>query len=774
MQLTETIESGLTITEDVADSGGWRVKAIGLTADEVNVNKRIYPAAVVERAVAEANRRLQEGKSLVGLLEHPARKESLAEAVFNWTSVKLAGKQVLLEGVLLATQAGKDLRAMAQGGVRIGISQRATGDTRPRNGVREVTNFVIHGYDAVINPSDRAASLNLLESYQKVEDNFMNTEILEFVDAQAGTYVRFDEAARARLAKQVKQAKPESFDQAKQLLESVAADYDRLLEDAKTAQQKRLERLERQNAELLEAQNKQAVDEYLTEAVKEAGYPESVETAYLAAVKAAAPANVDEAKALLESQREIFDPLAASAALKGKGFNDVTVVGPVFETETGAPEFAKVAYTIGQRLNESAMGGAFYRAEPKTASERMTARLLAMYDRQHQHQLLQESRLFEAETTSDTSIPFSLVRAVVAQAYPALTAASVYDFQTASKDPEKIGYEVFTGETGYSNTVTNEDFNSGAFSTVDGLTQGDWVQLANAAITPGSVVVNVDGGGALITDDGTNYVVDYARGRIKMLDGGSSDANVTASTAYEVDYTYNAIAKGEMAAIERAKLQLQWKTLTSEAKRLGAILSEDVILYGRAQANWDAVSRTVASLSAQISQQVDAWAHYLALSAALSVASNSGGTVSLASATAADDLIKAVGAAKVKVLNRGYQPTAVVCSAAISDIMSNSERFSAAGNRPGDDLLGSGFVGRVKGLPVFEVAGSGFPDDYLLVVNRELVIHRIFKPMAATGPFQVNDASTGKLLPAQEYVLTEFNGSDTPVHGKGAYVKITS
>ncbi len=472
-QLNETVFDRLEFLEESAaanPAGPWKVKAIGITLDEVNGNRRLYPLAVAQTAVDDANRRLQEGENIDGKIEHLDFPD-LTGTAFNWLNLGIENKKIILEGYLLGTDAGRNLRAMHKGKMKIRLSQRARGDTVNAGGYRKVTAFKIFDYDATGNPSDGQAGVTILESTQDGGSNMseLAQQISEFIDAQAGTYARFDESTRARLARAVKKQKPGSFDEAKQLLEAQAGDYDTLLETAKLKRDSTVQRLEAENAELQAGQNQREVEVYLAEAVKEAKYPKHLEEAYLAAVQAGKPETVERAKELLEEQRAIFDPLAANSTLQAKGFGRVNVLGPVIEKETGFPEFAKVAYALGQKLEESNQGQLWDVRKPQTQGQRLAARVLALYDQRFGNQLLEEARLFEAETTSDLAIPFSMVRAVVAEAYPALAAAQVFDFQTATKDPEKIGYEVFTGETGYSGSVTDEDFNSGAFSTIDGI-----------------------------------------------------------------------------------------------------------------------------------------------------------------------------------------------------------------------------------------------------------------------------------------------------------------
>jgi hypothetical protein len=150
------------------------------------------------------------------------------------------------------------------------------------------------------------------------------------------------------------------------------------------------------------------------------------------------------------------------------------------------------------------------------------------------------------------------------------------------------------------------------------------------------------------------------------------------------------------------------------------------------------------------------------------VASNSGGTWTAAS-DELSELVADIGVARVLVQKRYWEPTAVLMSITNSDVLANSEMFTAAGARPDASLTSNGFVGSVKGLPCF--ASTEFPDGYVLVLNRELVAYRIFQAMAIRGPFPSYD-SNGYMLAADQYYAEEYNVSDSPIVNKGAYVKI--
>ena len=84
-------------------------------------------------------------------------------------------------------------------------------------------------------------------------------------------------------------------------------------------------------------------------------------------------------------------------------------------------------------------------------------------------------------------------------------------------------------------------------------------------------------------------------------------------------------------------------------------------------------------------------------------------------------------------------------------------------------LAANGYVGRLKGLPVFE--STEHSDAYIVIANREIVHHRVFQPMILKGPYP--SYSSNKLLASEQYYAEEINGSAAPVPEKAATVKIT-
>jgi hypothetical protein len=395
-----------------------------------------------------------------------------------------------------------------------------------------------------------------------------------------------------------------------------------------------------------------------------------------------------------------------------------------------------------------------------SAAAIFTQQLLERFDSLHHRQLLAESRaLEEAEETSDLNLPYSVSRAIIEEAFPNLVAANIFDVGTIETSPTRLYYETTTGETGYSASVENELVTGGA--------EEVWYALAHGRITPDSVTVTSNPAGTTY-EEGVDYVINYADGRIKFLAAGSIGANDVL-----VNYSYLAIRQGEMAPIERVKTTLAFKVIEAAADRLADQISREAIVFSRSQLGWDAVARTMANLVRQMRRKIDQGLLYMAFSAVKAIPNNSTSawTVDTTQESLAE-LYRLLGNAAVIVAKRFYEPTFYLTSTTNGDRLSNWEGFKRDGF-PQTLLNAAGFVGMVKNRPVFN--STEFPDSLWIAGNRELVQHRVFLPTTIKGPYPTYDVSggTSKLVAADQFYAEEFNATESLVHEKGAYVPVT-
>ena len=735
-RLQETVEQALTVTESKGDGGPRKVKAIGITADVVNANGRRYPRRVLAEAVARLNGHLHESNGQGNLIatgeaEHPSDKgqrASILETVVKWQAASLdAPGRVLLEGVILPTAKGRDVQVLVENGVPIGVSMRGYGASRAiqldGESVQEVTELTIKGFDLVAQPSDPNGAITETEAQPAVEAN----KLQEAVQVNEEERKALEEAQR-KLQAELDETRKTQADQLKEL------------EEARKAQ-----------TELAERKAHEAVEAAITEATKGLTYGDVLNKSFAESLRAAKPGTPEAVKALVETKRVEYDGIAA--AIKIGGMGKVEVKGPVFEAQTGRPEFTRAAYELNESLVKAGEGlRRDMGRNDASRAELFTAQVLERFDRVNQRHLLAESRMFqEAETTSDLNLPYSVSRMIIEQAYPELVAANVYDFGVTDVSPAKIFYEAYAGESGASATVTDEDVTADL---------NGWVSFANKRIRPGTVVLT-NSGASVTYAEGTDYVVDYEEGKFMAL------ATITDSQALKADYVADLFRRGEGVAIPRAKNTLSDALITMAADRLATQITKEAIVFSRSQLGYDAVTRTLGNMARLLRRKIDKDILWKGLTYALKQSNNSGGTWT-ASSDAISILATYIGVAKTKIYNRYYIPTAILMSATNADRLSNwTDGFKRDGFTNAV-LNAAGFAGGVKGLPIF--TSTEFPDGYVQIVNRELVAHRVMQPMTIFGPFPSYD--NGQLVASDQYYMEEFNGSDVPVEQKTSYVKV--
>ncbi|RME75436.1 MAG: hypothetical protein D6784_07915 [Chloroflexi bacterium] len=776
----------LVEAKDANPDGPWQIRGQGITADVVNGNNRRYARHVLEAAVRELRTHLRESAGqgrllLTGEADHPQdkgyRTPLLQETIINWTDVEFRDGRVWLAGKLLGTRIGKDVRAQMLGGVRPDISQRGYGRSilieEDGREIEEVVELTITGYDLVAEGSDPHAGVTMVESRRPQnegrpqtenahpkEEKTMNEELQKAIEEFVETYVsqlNYTDKTKNQIRKAVLSAKPATVEAAKEMIEAKHREYEAIMAEAQEKREKLLKEQEKELAELRAEQQKRQVAEHIQARLQEMKYPDEMKAVLAEALKAAEPPTVEAADALIEAKQKEYDALMAQMKLAERGCNRVQVVGPVLETETGTPEFARPAFDLVERLAERKLGVRRDFRQATTPNEIFTRRYLEAFDRTYRHQLIEEARRYqqflEAETTADLSLPYSVSRAIIEEAVPELVALSIFDFGLEDTSPTRIYFEAYSEETGAAPTVTDESFTSAHDS---------WVQLANRRLRPGSVTVTSNPAGTTYTEY-ADYVIDYANGKIMVLSTGS----MADATGFLIDYTYDKVRAGENAAIQRGKGSLSYQTVELMADRLASLVTDEAITFARTQLGWDAVTRTLNMVIRELREMIDTGAIRLALASAVR-SGNSGGTWNSAS-DPISDLVQKIGLAKAAIITKNYMPRFVLLSPTNAERLSNWDGFKRDGF-PDAVLNAAGFVGQVKGLPVF--MSNHMPDSHALVGHTELVQHRVLstKPMTLKGPFQAYNS--GNLVAAQEYYVEEYNATESLIPDKGGFVTI--
>jgi len=756
----------IALVESAGDSGIRRVRGIGMTAGSINENMRRYPAPVIADAVEKVRQQLGNpagriGRGpLLGEAEHPSdRGQGRAlwlNTVFVWDSISFNDNQVMLDGRIVPTSQGQDALILLEAGVLPGLSLRGLGRSvllqEAGSTIEEVQELELIGWDATIDPADATADLVLQETA-------MLKGFLRGMRAPDDGKTPASGAGKADGKETLKGESGKTKDEKTAEIQPRTLLAGEVLESAAVGlsadDRKRLDRL-------AESERRAHVAEAIDTALADAPYSQPIRQQIADAVRALDLGSAEAVPGAIERQRAVADAMLAQAQLQLMGRP-----GPRAPVISGGgtqlvPDYAKPqqAITDSLVLATGRPSKLARLASPQSVNERFAVEMLRRFDAAYKHHLIAEARMFQdAEQASDLALPYTIMRTVIAEMVPELIAVSVFDTQSVDPAPTvNIPYETYAGETGLSGTITDEV----VVASLD-----VWVNLAHQHLTGGSDVLTHTSGSPTYVN-GTDYVIDVLGGRLMALSGGA----ITASQSLKLDYTYAAIRQGEMVPIERGKLTLAFYPMVMAADRLATQISSEAMVFSRAVLGYDAVGRALSRIMFEVRRKIDGGLFYLALAEALRVASNSGGTWTAATDTY-DDLAAFVGVAKVKVANRFFVPTAIIMSETNADRIANWIGFTAAGARPDADLNASGYVGRLKALPVF--ATTEFSDSYILALNREVVYYRVGQPMQLKGPYPSYDpAGTGKLIAADQYFVEEYNGSTgDPGHsGKAASVKI--
>ena len=191
--LREDIEDFEVLTESSANgSKNYYIQGPFMQWGVPNRNGRLYPKDVMESAVEKYVGDFVSKNRGVGTLGHedsPKISENKISHII--TELKFQGNDVWGKAKVLETAAGKELKALIEGGVSFGCSSRALGSLKEENGVKVVQpDFTIACVDAVLQPSGISCWV----------DGIMEGVDWVFVDGQ-GWVQQYKEEARNTLRK---------------------------------------------------------------------------------------------------------------------------------------------------------------------------------------------------------------------------------------------------------------------------------------------------------------------------------------------------------------------------------------------------------------------------------------------------------------------------------------------------------------------------------------------------------------------------------------------
>lgn len=178
------------LTEMKTSTGDLYLNGIMMQAELVNGNGRSYPLSEISKAVDEAAKRIKEGHYILGELNHPdVLSINLANVSHAITEVRMDGNNAIGKMKLLNTPSGNIAKGLIEGGVRLGVSSRGTGNV---NESGKVADFAFVTVDIVSQPSAPDAYPNV------VQEAMGNKKVMTLAEAMV-----HDEKAQAYFKKEM-------------------------------------------------------------------------------------------------------------------------------------------------------------------------------------------------------------------------------------------------------------------------------------------------------------------------------------------------------------------------------------------------------------------------------------------------------------------------------------------------------------------------------------------------------------------------------------------
>ena len=188
--IAEYTDHKLEVLTEKTQSGGKRhfIEGVFMQAEAKNRNGRVYPKAIMEKAVDRyVTEQVKTGRA-VGELNHPEGPTINLDKVshiiegLDWKGNDVVGKARILE-----TPMGNIVKGLLEGGVRLGVSTRGMGSLEEKNGVMYVKDdFYLSTVDIVQDPSAPTAFVNgIMEGVDWVWNNGMiQPQVIERMETE--------------------------------------------------------------------------------------------------------------------------------------------------------------------------------------------------------------------------------------------------------------------------------------------------------------------------------------------------------------------------------------------------------------------------------------------------------------------------------------------------------------------------------------------------------------------------------------------------------------
>ena len=179
------------------------IEGVFAQTNKKNRNGRIYPKAIVEKAVDKYVTEQVKTKRAVGELNHPEGPTVNLDKVSHLIDdLHFEGDDVVGKATILPTPMGKIVEGLLDGGVQLGVSTRGMGSLVNQNGAMVVKDdFILSTVDIVQDPSAPEAFVNgIMEGVDWVWNNgILKPQVIEEMETEikhAPKTVRYETSVR--------------------------------------------------------------------------------------------------------------------------------------------------------------------------------------------------------------------------------------------------------------------------------------------------------------------------------------------------------------------------------------------------------------------------------------------------------------------------------------------------------------------------------------------------------------------------------------------------
>jgi len=199
--LVENSDQIEVLTEQTEQGKQLYIEGIFAQVERKNGNGRIYEKHIMEGAIDKYIKEYVSKRRALGELNHPEYPTvDPAEAAIRITELKWNGNDVYGKALVLNTPKGQTVKGLLEGGFNMGVSTRALGSLKEKNGVKYVQDdLMFTAVDCVDNPSAPDAYVNTLSECKKWMIN------------ESGVWVPSTEEAREDVNQELFMEKLEQF-----------------------------------------------------------------------------------------------------------------------------------------------------------------------------------------------------------------------------------------------------------------------------------------------------------------------------------------------------------------------------------------------------------------------------------------------------------------------------------------------------------------------------------------------------------------------------------